>query len=118
MYGGFKSPPLAGTGGTAGPPPMTVVPAPTATSSYDCVAICFGTLLISAYCTVASDCIGFATPTLGAWPKSEYIGSLAAPVAPVAPVGLVGLVAPVGLVGLVDVVGCSSVDDCSEKSSY
>ena len=96
--GGFDSPPLAGAGGgTAGPPPMTVVPAPTTTtSSYDCVALCFGTMvLISAYCTVLSDCIGFATPTLGIWPKSEYIGSL---VAPVAPVGLVVLVAPVGLV--------------------
>ena len=45
---------------------MTVVPAPTTTSSYDCVALCFGTtILISAYCTVASDCIGFATPPLG-----------------------------------------------------
>ena len=86
---------------------MTVVPAPTTTtSSYDCVALCFGTtILISAYCTVASDCIGFAPP-LGTWPKSEYIGSLAAPVGPVAPVGLVGLV------GVVGVVGCSSVDDC------
>ena len=46
---------------------MTVVPPPTTTtSSYDCVALCFGTtILISAYCTVASDCIGFSTPTLG-----------------------------------------------------
>ena len=45
---------------------MTVVPAPTTTSSYDCVTLCFGTMiLISAYCTVASDCTGFATPPLG-----------------------------------------------------
>ena len=86
---------------------MTVVPAPTATSSYDCVALCFGTMvLISAYCTVASDCGGFATPPLETWPKSEYIGSLAAPVAPVAPTGLVGLV------GIVD---CLTFDDCSAE---
>ena len=101
---------------------MTVVPAPTATSSYDCVALCFDTtILISAYCTVASDCGGFSPSPLGTWPKSEYIGSLAALVAPVAPVGLVAPVAPVALVapvapvapvGLVGVVGCSSVDDC------
>ena len=46
---------------------MTVVPAPTTTSSYDCVALCFGTIVsISAYCTVASDCGGFSTPPLGA----------------------------------------------------
>ena len=85
--GGFDSPPLAGTGGGTGSPPMTVVPAPTTTtSSYDCVALCFGTMiLISAYCTVASDCIGFATLPLGTWPKSEYIGSLVAPVALAAP---------------------------------
>ena len=111
--GGFDSPPLAGTGGgTAGPPPMTVVPVPTTTSlSYDCVALCFGTIvLISAYCTVASDWWGFVTPPLGTWPKSEYIGSLAALVAPIAPVAPV---APVGLVGLVGVVGCSTFDDCS-----
>ena len=114
--GGFDSPPLAGTGGgTAGPLPMTVVPVPTTTtSSYDCVALCLGTMvLISAYCTVASDCTGFVTPTLGTWPKSEYIGSLVGPIAPIAPVAPVGLVAPAGLVGLVGVVGCSSVDDCS-----
>ena len=112
--GGFDSPPLAGTGGgTARPPPMTVVPAPTATSSYDCVTLCFGTMvLISAYSTVASDCIGFTTPPLGTWPKSEYIGSLVAPIAPIAPVAPV---APVGPVGLVSVVGCSSVDDCSRR---
>ena len=85
---------------------MTVVPpATTTTSSYDCVALFFGTMiLISAYCTVASDCWGFVAPPLGAWHKSEYIGSLAALVAPVA---------PVELVGLVGIVGCSTFDDCS-----
>ena len=111
--GGFESPPLAGTGGgTAGPPPMTVVPPPTTTtSSYDCVALCFGTMiLISAYCTVASDCGGFAIPPLGTCPKSEYIGSLPAPVAPVVPIAPVELV---GLVGLVGIVDCSTFDDCS-----
>ena len=45
---------------------MTVVPAPTTTSSYDSVAIRFGTIvLISAYCTVASDCGSFVAPPLG-----------------------------------------------------
>ena len=44
---------------------MTVVLAPTTTSSYDCVALCFGTMiLISAYCTVASDCGCFVAPPL------------------------------------------------------
>ena len=46
---------------------MTIVPAPTTTSSYDCVTLCFGTMvLISAYCTVASDCGSFVAPPLGA----------------------------------------------------